>query len=65
MVSMSLFNESCRIYLTGLRKAIGRLGSLPDYPPRPALYPISVRQNPFLLLASFRFRVAADTLVIR
>ena len=62
---MSLFNESCRIYLMGLRKAIGRLGSLPDYPPHPALYPIPVRQDPPLLLTAFRFRLAADTLVIR
>lgn len=59
------FSKLCRIYLTGLRKTIGRLILLHDYPPRPALYPISVRHNLDLLLASFRFRVTTDTLAIR
>ena len=32
MVSMSLFRELRRIYLSWLRKAFGRLRLLPDYP---------------------------------
>ena len=65
MVSMFLFDVFRRIYPTGLRKAVGLFSSLPDYPPRQASYPIPVRQNTSLLLASFRFRVATDTLAIR
>lgn len=65
MVNVFLFHLSSRIYLTGLRKAVGLLSLLPDYPPRPALYPISVRLDKLLLHASFRFLLAEDTLALR
>ena len=45
-----------------VRMTFGRLRPLPDYPTTPALYPVSVRRVRVLASASFRFRLAADTL---
>ena len=47
---------------TPVRMTIGPPRPLPGYPTVRALYPISVRRVRVLLSASFRFRLAADTL---
>jgi len=61
-VSPSSFPPSRWIYPPDLRMTIGRLGAWPDSPVRQALYPVSVRRNSSLPMASFRFRLAMDTL---
>jgi len=45
-----------------VRMTIGPPRPLPGYPTAPAWYPVPVRRVQVLLSASFRFRLAADTL---
>lgn len=52
----------CPIYLGRFRIVIGLRFLLQSYPHSQASYRISVRQTRCLPLASFRFRLAADTL---
>ena len=49
---------------TRVRMTIGPPRPLPGYPTTPALYPVSVRRVRVLPPASFRFRLAADTLAL-
>ncbi len=61
-VSQSAFHSMRRIYPSSFRMTMGIPGSLPGYPERQALYPISVRHIKCLPPASFRFHLTMDTL---